>query len=111
MSGALVWTGLFQSLSKFLGTKILDSSTVLKIPYRLSLMYLGTQRETRIGPRLEESAEGLGEAKDSVGLLFALEAIKMFIKGLDGATNVGFLHGGPQPQEQNMAMAKMCVKV
>lgn len=59
MSNALALRDFSWGLPKFLNTGVFDFRTVLKIHYRLSLVYFDTKEVVKVGTGLEGLAKSL----------------------------------------------------
>lgn len=62
-------------------------------------------------PKAKRLARRPKEVEDLTGLLSMLEVIEIFLKNPEGATKVRFLQEQPQLQEENIVIAKICVRV
>lgn len=86
------------SLSKFLGSKVLDFKTIFRIRCKLPLVYFGTKKTVRVDPRLEKPTKwlekrpgkGSGTGKNSVCSFFILKTTKYLSKILPPLQKLGF---------------------
>lgn len=76
-SDALAFKSLSWGLSKFFSVKILNFTIILKINYRLSLVYFNILEVAQMGLELKKLIEGPKELEDCASLLFILETIEM----------------------------------
>lgn len=118
-SGVLVLKGFFRDLLKFLGVRVLNSRIVLKIYYKLSLVYFDTKKIAQvdsglkgllIGPK-KRLGKGFERVEDFASLFSTLEFIKLSFESFDRFIKSWFLQKWSQLQEKSMIMAKTCVKV
>lgn len=54
-------------------------------------MYFGIKKAAEVGPRLEESVKEFRKTESFIVLLFALKAMELFFKSLDGVIKTRFL--------------------
>lgn len=97
-SNILALRDLSLGLSNFLVAEVLDFRTILKIYYRLFLVYLGIWGAAKLGlgfakPEMEELVWGPGEVEGFASLLSALRATETSFENFGRIINVQSLWG------------------
>lgn len=82
---------LSQGSSKFLDVGVLDSKAVLRINYKLFLMYFGTKKIAGVDFGFGELGKEFKEAKDLSDLFSVLGATKMLFKSPEKVMKARFL--------------------